>query len=127
LVEGKSYPAELLGGGCKAAEPARTRIEMSLNAAKARFNARPNADWLGPLYQYANRLAHVHFLRDMCGVPAFLANLCFVDDPHCATSETEWRARLRELKVQLGFSDGVPHTVDVFLKARTRRELVGAA
>jgi hypothetical protein len=125
LVEGKSYPAEMLGGGCKASKAARTRIESSLSAAKARLNAHPDADWLGQLYQFANRLAHVHFLRDVCGAPAYLANLCFVGDPHCATSEADWRTQLRTLKTQLGFSHEIPYCIDVFLEARTRQELTG--
>jgi hypothetical protein len=38
------------------------------------LRAKPEADWLTGYYQYANRLAHLHFLRRH-GIPA-LARLC---------------------------------------------------
>lgn len=124
LVEAKSYPAELLGGGCKAIEPARSRIRRSLVAAKQSLSVEPAVDWLGSLYQYANRLAHVHFLRDKCGKPAFLANLCFLNDPHRSTSMAVWQSELQVLKSDLGFSGPIPHSVDVFLESRPRSELL---
>ena len=124
LVEGKSYPAELLGGGCKARDPARLSIRKSLDAAKARFNVDSTVDWLGPLYQYANRLSHVQFLRNECGTSAFLANLCFVDDPIRPTSEDVWKSQLKAIKAQLGFASNIPHTVNIFLKAHPRQQLL---
>jgi len=126
LVEGKSYPDEVLGPGCQATEPARTRIVEALAETRRWFGATADADWLGPLYQFANRLAHVRFLRE-AGYAAWLANLCFIEDPRTPTTEAEWRETLPALKRQLGFTAGnVPHTVDVFLPARIRSELIGA-
>lgn len=124
LVEAKSYPAELLGGGCKAGEATRSRIQRSLDAAKNAFSVEATVDWLGPLYQYANRLAHVHFLSNECGHPALLANICFLEDPHRSTSLAVWQSELQVLKSELGFSSPIPNTVDVFLRARPRSELL---
>ena len=51
------------------------------------------ADWCGPLYQNANRLAHIYWLRSL-GFRAWLVHLLFVDDKHGATSEAQWEAAL---------------------------------
>jgi hypothetical protein len=127
LGEGKSYPAEMLGRGCMATPASRAPILTSLGAARSWLHARPDADWLGPLYQYANRLAHVYFLRKICGRPAFLANLCFLDDERSPTSRADWESQLSVYKEQLGFPNGIPHSVDVFLPARSRSELLSVA
>lgn len=125
LVEAKSYPEEMFGSGCQASPDSRTLIVESLAKAKAWAGADQGADWLGPLYQYANRLAHVFFLREVCQIDAWLVNLCFVDDPHRPTSLERWQQQLSAIKKQLGFSDKrVPFAVDVFLRARARDELL---
>jgi hypothetical protein len=127
LVEAKSYPEEMLGSGVRAtAESSRRLIAESLSRAKAWCGADAGADWHGPLYQYANRLAHVYFLREVARVNAWLVNLCFVDDPHKPTSLACWQQELSANKAKLGFASArVPYSIDVFLGARSRDELVG--
>jgi len=126
LVEAKSYPEEMFGSGCQASPGSRTLIENSLAKAKTWAGAAEGADWLGPLYQYANRLAHVFFLREVGQVDAWLLNLCFVDDPHRPTSLQRWQQQLHLIKKQLGFAGKrVPFAVDVFLSAHSRDELLG--
>lgn len=126
LVEAKSYPSEVHGGGCKANPIARPKIEESLHSARRWLGASTDSDWLGPLYQYANRLSHVYFLRHNCNCTAWLANICFINDPRSRTSKEEWNVALPQLKKSLGFSDGsIPHVIDVFLQGRNREELFG--
>ena len=36
---------------------------------------------MGPLYQFPNRLAHLYFFREIVKVPAWLVNVCYLDDP----------------------------------------------
>ena len=78
------------------------------------------------MYQYANRLAHLYFVREVLRVPAWLVNLCFIGDRTTnPTTELEWRAALPLFKKELGFPDGsIPWVVDVLLHARSRDELV---
>ena len=90
-------------------------IERSLAEAREWFGAGP-ADWCGPLYQFANRLAHVYFLRERAGVPTWFVNVCFVNDPRTPTSEEEWRIELARAQRALGFSDAeIPFVANVFL------------
>ena len=125
LVEAKSYPEEMEGSGCKAEGASLQQIQRALEEAKRWCAVPESTDWLGPLYQFANRLAHVYFLRERHGIPTWLANVCFIDDPtRKATSRTEWTAHMTALRSRLGF-DGrpIPWVVDVFLEGQSRSEL----
>ena len=126
LVEGKSYPAEM-ESSMKATAPESIRlIRESLAWAKGVLGADRRADWTTPYYQYANRLAHLCFLREEIGVPAWLVNLCFTDDQHHSTTLDAWKPALDHVRSELGFdSESIPHTVDVFLPARDRNQLTG--
>lgn len=140
LVEAKNYPAEVRGGGCKAVDitpvtkrnpvsrttNARSRILGALTTAAQNLGARHSERWTGSLYQYANRIAHVDFLRRN-GVDARMVNVCFTGDPHPSrfTSAAQWREACADLKSEIGFIGDAPKwLVDVLLPARDRAELV---
>jgi hypothetical protein len=128
LVEGKSYPDEFFGSGCQAmsGSPSRMRIESSLAWTQHQLSVacRSPADWCGRLYQSANRLAHLCWLRSL-GVRAWLAHLLFIDDPHQPTSIDQWARAVRAVNADLGL-DGVPldGAGHVLLQGGPRRELV---
>lgn len=143
LIEAKNYPGEVRGGGCKAGDVtpvtsrhpvsrttnARTRITEALNAAAKNIGVQNSDHWLGSLYQYANRLAHVDFLRRN-GVDARMVNVCFTGDPNLRrrTTAEQWRTSSADLKKEVGFAVEAPAwLVDVVLPARDRSELVGSA
>jgi hypothetical protein len=73
--------------------------------------------WLGPLYQSANRLAHLYFLRDIGNIEAFLLNVYFVDDPHSRTTRQEWNDGIKLVNEQLGITNPIPYAGSVFLDA----------
>lgn len=116
LVEGKSYPAEMRGSGCQARDLESIRlIDAALDDTKRWLGVPADRDWKGDLYQYANRLAHVRFLRDL-GVEAWLVNLCFLDDPtKNPTNAGTWTAALAQAKKDLGVADISHLAVDVLL------------
>jgi hypothetical protein len=118
LVEAKSYPGEVESGGCKASPVSRDKIERALNQAKTWLGAEPSADWLGPLYQSANRLAHLYFLREVARVPAWLVNVYFLNDPRTPTERPAWDRSLAEVQTRLGLKSAPPFTISVFLEAR---------
>jgi len=79
LVEGKSYADEMLKGSATTAKPgsdSRVRIESALAWTQGRLGLPLDVDgWAnGPLYQNANRLTHLEWLRarcrDVAGAPA---------------------------------------------------------
>ena len=131
LVEAKSYPKEMEGGGCKAKGASLCQIRKALKEAKRWFAVPDSVDWLGPLYQFANRLAHVYFLRERHGIPTWLVNLCVVDDPTWearwkATPRTEWISYMADLGARSGFGGRpIPWVTNVFLAGQPRSELFG--
>lgn len=126
LVEGKSYPGEVYGRGCGSppATDNRRLIDNALAITGSELSPQNSNAWTGRLYQFANRLAHVGFLRRATGRPVWLVNVCFTDDPINPYSRAEWTLALAEIKTELGFDRPVPWSVDVFLPARDRTELV---
>jgi dTDP-4-dehydrorhamnose reductase len=117
LVEAKSHISEIYGNGCQAGPRSRGLIEKALAAAKQWCGANSDADWTGPLYQSANRIAHLYFIRELVKYPAWLVNLYFINDPIDRTDHDTWRAELRKVKASLGLTSTVPFTIDLFLPA----------
>lgn len=117
LVEAKSHVAEVYGNGCKAGETSRALIDKSLAAAKNWCQAPIEADWSGLLYQSANRIAHLYFLRQCLNRPCFLVNLYFLNDPYRMTTQAEWLSALDLVHAELGLTQAVPGLIEVFLPA----------
>jgi hypothetical protein len=128
LCEGKSHPAEVYGGGCKAGEGSRARISRALAETRRWLGLDENPEgWMDPLrpdepghssvYQSANRYAHLYWLRQCEGVEAWLCHLLFVDDPtYGTTSRAEWDAALPAIENDLGLAGTpVPFAGHVFL------------
>lgn len=117
LLEAKSHIPEIYGFGCQATPHSFDLIERSLAAAKQWCGARTNADWTGPLYQSANRFAHLYLIREVLHRPAWLVNLYFLNDTIGPANRDEWGVELRKVKSSLGIDAAVPFAVDVFLPA----------
>jgi hypothetical protein len=128
LVEGKSYPNEMLKGSPvdpEVGSASRVQIERALAWTQGRVGRPLLVDaWTGPLYQNANRLAHLYWL-EACGVQAWLVHLLFTGDPHGSTTETEWEAAIELADERLGLTGTpIPRAGHVCLEAGTYAELV---
>lgn len=126
LLEGKSYPKELYGRGCTAkAESSKQLIRSALEQTQDWLALPVGADsWLGRLYQSANRLAHLYFLREVIGVEAWLVHTCFVNDlDHVPVDEAAWRQGLEQAERELGLAAASPYAGAAFLPALPRTEL----
>jgi hypothetical protein len=117
LVEAKSHISEIYGSGCQASSRSRELILRSFTAAKQWCGVNLESDWTGPLYQSANRLAHLYFLREVLGCSAWLVNLYFLNDSIGPADEDDWRAELVKVKTSLGLTSSLPFAIDVFLPA----------
>lgn len=120
LVEAKSHVSEIFGKGCCAGGESRTLIQSSLSATRNWLGVEAKADWLGRLYQSANRLAHLYFLREIGQANAFLVNIYFCRDPHAPNApktRQEWDPDLRLVNEELGIPNSVPFCTSVFLEA----------
>ncbi len=117
LIEAKSHVPELYGNGCGAAGDSLALIQSSLVWTKAWLDVSQDADWLGPLYHLANRLAYLYFLREFGKVDAFLATVYFTGDPYSPTTRQEWDNGIKTVNEQLGIANPVPYSASVFLEA----------
>jgi hypothetical protein len=124
LVEAKANVPELLGGAateCKAGDVSRERIHKALDRTAQAIGARPPSieAWLGPLYQTANRLAHLYFLREVLNRPdAWLLHILFEGDTTFKpTTRAQWKQALTEVDTALGLPSPVPHAGHVLVEA----------
>ena len=103
LVEAKAHFNELTSD-CGAGEKSRALIEKTLAGTKQSLGAPASADWLSQYYQYANRLAHLTFLRER-GLKAWLVFLYFYGDSEMSgpMSPSEWTERLGAVHKHLGY------------------------
>jgi hypothetical protein len=98
LVEAKAYPEEAVDGSSGAGPASLRKIEAAIAEAKKAFGASDDASWLAPFYQYANRLAHLHFLVGRNGLDAYLVFLNFAGAPDvprpCSIAQWEGASRV---------------------------------
>ncbi len=106
LVEAKAYIEEGVDYRSKAGEVSFARIQGALAEAKTAFKATEDSPWEAPFYQYANRLAHLYFLRELNRLDAYLLFLYFADAPDvpkpCSIPQWDGAVRLTEKCLGLG-------------------------
>jgi hypothetical protein len=117
LIEAKSHVPEMYSSGCGASAPSLPLIQSAIANTKAWLGVRPEADWLGPLYQSANRFAYLYFLREIGKIDAYLVNVYFMADPHSPTNQTQWNEGISAANGHLGIVNPVPYSGSVFLSA----------
>jgi len=139
LVEAKSHPQEIYGGGTKAGPVSRKRIREALAQTQRWLGLAEEPErWMDPLrpaerghssvYQSANRYAHLCWLRQQ-GIETWLVHLLFVDDPtYGRTSKGAWAAALPQIEEDLGLRGvSVPYATHVFLPGLDPRATTTAA
>ena len=116
LFEAKAHLGEM-SSTCQAeSDHSRRLISKALSTTKAAYGAPEASDWLSGFYQYANRLAHLHFLR-IHGVQANLVLVYFTGDQEMGgpSSEEEWTSHLKAVRRHLGLSNSVAGVVNSFI------------
>lgn len=114
LVEAKAHTGETKGG-TNAGDAAKAVIDAAFHQTQQAFGITTSNDWTKGYYQYANRLAALHFLRKH-DVPARLLFLYFLGDKNqrlsspndvCPATEDEWRDCLDDQDRYLGLTDQI--------------------
>lgn len=100
LVEAKAHIPEMISGPTRAGERSKVRIEEALKAARAMLAPRNEAEWSqwnGAFYQYANRLAFLHFLRGVNTQPVHLVWVYFLNASEVKgpESQAEWEGAIK--------------------------------
>ena len=126
LVEAKAHIGEMISN-CKATNHVSlSTIDNAINITKKWLGASSGHDWKKHFYQYANRLAHLHFLRIQRSKLAVLVFLYIVDDPSFPTDLTSWNVAIDLEKMVLGLSKRGLKTcgvIDLFYDAKNGRFL----
>jgi hypothetical protein len=94
LVEAKAHVGEMCSSATASAGASLARITERLDGTAGALGARADrAPWPQFFYQLANRLSHLHFLREQ-GQPAWLVLVNFLNDRdmYGPTSPETWRA-----------------------------------
>lgn len=114
LVEVKVNIPEIYST-CKAKNPRSvSKIEQAISESKKFYSIENGEGWLAGYYQYANRLSHLFFLREVSGVDAELLFVYFCDDPtNISTSIEDWSAALAHQKKSMGIGK-IDHVNELF-------------
>ncbi|MHB9073011.1 MAG: hypothetical protein ACYC6G_05760 [Desulfobaccales bacterium] len=107
LVEAKANVPEIASFcGAKDKDSLKTISESLAETQRWLTCREPRIDWKSGFYQYANRLAHLYFLREKAHIEAYLIFLYFVEDStHIRTSLEDWECALKLQKKVMGLSD----------------------
>jgi hypothetical protein len=109
LLEANSHTKEVIDPSyaCKASGKSLEKISTSLNMVKCVLGVEEKADWLGEVYQHANRIAHLYFLRIVAHIPTWLVLLYFIGDKQQEGPEHAFHydGVLREVKAKLALPD----------------------
>jgi hypothetical protein len=117
LVEAKSQIEQLDSPSGRVPSHSSPLILETFQETRQWLDALETQDWTGPLYRTANRLAHLHLLRNHLDVPAWLVQVYFLNDPAGPASRADWLPVIAGVHARLGLCRRPPFTVDVFLPA----------
>lgn len=127
LVEAKANIPEFASSPCGAvAQSSLDLIHQSLGKVQRFMKVHQNRQnpelWANAFYQYANRLAHLYYLRELNKVPAHLIFLDFYKDPDSGEtgvkSADEWKSLILLVESCLGIPRNSPlmkfvHHIDI--------------
>jgi len=123
LVEAKAHIPEILTPGTGAKGKSLEMIERSLARTKKSVGSKSRHDWAMTFYQYTNRLAHLHLLRELNDVPAYLVFVYFLNDSEMKgpDSKEEWLGAINLIHAYLGLRRRhrlARYVLDIFIDVR---------
>lgn len=104
LIEAKAHISEVISHMAASSPTSKKKILASLQETEDFLNVKFTNDWSSPFYQYANRIAHLYFLRVLNEVPAYLIFVNFLSDDIMGGPKTqeEWYGAIRLIQSYLG-------------------------
>ena len=105
LVEAKANIPEIVSECQAGSQESISLIESSLDRTQIFLGNNSLLPWSKSFYQYANRIAHLYFLREIAKVDAILVFVYFENDyTHIVTSHEAWQGALLLQKKLMGLS-----------------------
>jgi hypothetical protein len=97
------------------------KISEALRLTKEHYGVGAGFDWTKNHYQYANRIAFLHYLSELCKIPTTLIFLYFANDytVEAPLSVSEWSLKISEVKKQLGLSaKNLKNVAEIFIEVK---------
>jgi len=98
-----------------------SKIHASLHETQKFLNFKKASNWEEGFYQYANRIAHLYFFRELCCIGAYLIFIYFTCDPtHISTTQKEWKGAIKLQKQLMGLKRHKlqKYVADVFIDVK---------
>ena len=126
LIEAKANVPEFDTSPTGASGRSLTKIREALEETKTFMRVTSTTDWTRCFYQYANRLAHLYFLKELNGIDAALVFVYFMGDTTIngrdPVSREGWEAAIGLATNHLGVRLSSPwireNVVDVFIDVK---------
>ena len=123
LVEAKAHIPEAVTGKSKATNEASIqKIHEALEKTKQAFAPNADVEWATNFYQYANRLAHLYWLRAVNHLPAYMVFVYFCGDDDMDGPQTreEWEGAIKLLETFMGIRQSKlsQYVVNLFVDVR---------
>ncbi len=123
LIEAKANIPEFDSSPTGASPTSLEKIRKAFDEAKAFLRVNSKTDWSKCFYQYANRLAHLYFLREVNKEDAFMVFVYFVGDTTVSdkapVSREGWQPAIDLAMHHLGIRASSPwvrnNVADVFI------------
>ena len=124
LVEAKANIPEIVSKPTGAGYKSKTKILYSFSKIKHFLNVNNPVDWSGTFYQYANRIAHLYFLKELNKIDTYLVNIYFVNDKSVKgpSSISEWKGAIEVIKEYLGIPKRnklAKNMIDIFIDLKS--------
>ena len=122
LVEAKAHIKEAVTDKSKAkSETSIAKIKAALTQTKQACAPSSEVEWSDNFYQYANRLAHLYWLRELNNLPAYMVFVYFIGDTERNGPQTrqEWEGAIKLLETFMGIRQSqnklAPYVIDLFV------------
>lgn len=119
LVEAKAHIAEIFTNSGAKDSRSINLIESAFSKVREDLKINTSHYWGAPFYQYANRITHLHFLHNMCGIQAVLVFVHFLGDEEMdgPRTKTEWQQVNGKVREYLGLTKSsiLTRVVDAFV------------
>jgi len=120
LVEAKAHIAEVFTVIGAKHQKSLVKIDTAFHRTRTDLGIESPYPWTAPFYKYANRVAHLHFLQNMSGIPSALAFVHFLGDEEMdgPRRRSEWEEMNRKIHEYLGLAGSQiqDRIIDVFVK-----------
>ena len=121
LLEAKSHSDELTSDMGAEDPSSIDKISEALRLTKEHYGVGAGFDWTKNYYQYANRIAFLYYLSELCKIPTILIFLYFANDytVEAPLSVSEWSRKISEVKKQLGLSaKNIKNMAEIFIEVK---------